>query len=161
MEIEVYTDGSCNPKTGIGSWVAVILTDKKKSVIKGLFYNTTHNHMELMAVYQALEFISKHSGNPKSVQIYTDSQYVVGIPVRLNSLISKDFVNRNGDQIPNYQLIKSLQPFFENRNVRFIKVKAHGRKDRQNPYHREADILSRKLVRNKIRETDWYGKRYM
>ena len=70
--IKIYTDGSCLGNPGNGGWAAIIISNGKKSQIKGNKKNTTNNQMELLAPIQALKKIPKGS----KVQIFTDSKYV-------------------------------------------------------------------------------------
>jgi ribonuclease HI len=83
--VEIWTDGGCNNKTGIGGWAAVILMrGQDKSIyvspdgrrayleISGGMVNTTSNRMELTAAIKALRALTGSS----NVILTTDSKYL-------------------------------------------------------------------------------------
>ncbi|PPC89762.1 MAG: ribonuclease HI [Methylobacter sp.] len=69
----IYTDGACRGNPGPGGWGAVLKYRDKVRELYGGELNTTNNRMELMAVIQALETLSR----PCQVSIYADSNYVL------------------------------------------------------------------------------------
>ncbi|MFC2103959.1 ribonuclease H [Bacteroidota bacterium] len=148
--IEVYTDGSCNPKYQIGGWAALILFNDEKIVLQGYETETTHNRMELIAVIKAIEHLLEHFSEYISINIYTDSQYVVRIPDRAKKLSSNDFITKKGNKIHNTDLIQELIKLTESKNIEFIKVKAHQKVSDIPNYNRQVDKLSRKIVRNQV-----------
>lgn len=76
-EIIIYTDGGCTGNPGPGGWAAVILFNGQETRLSGGDLSTTNNKMELTAVIKALTYINENSElKDKSVEIYTDSQYV-------------------------------------------------------------------------------------
>jgi ribonuclease HI len=76
-EITIYTDGGCTGNPGPGGWAAVILFNENETRLSGGEISTTNNKMELTAVIKALMFINENSEmKEKTVEIYTDSQYV-------------------------------------------------------------------------------------
>lgn len=76
-KITVYTDGGCTGNPGPGGWAAVLLYDGKEVKLSGGDPSTTNNRMELTAVIKALSYINENSDlRVKSVEIFTDSQYV-------------------------------------------------------------------------------------
>ena len=76
--ITIYTDGAAQGNPGRGGYGVVLLSGPYRKELSEGFRLTTNNRMELMAVCVALEAL-KHDGN--DVTIYSDSKYVVGIPV--------------------------------------------------------------------------------
>lgn len=158
--IEIYTDGSCNPKYKIGAWAALIFDGNEKIVLQGNAKETTHNRMELIAVINAIEYVQKEVLDFKLIKIYTDSQYVARIPFRATKLISKDLKTKSGKRIQNSDLIQKLIDLLKSANIEFIKVEAHqkstvitfGEGYAVPNYNREVDKLSRKLVRNQIEQ---------
>lgn len=151
QKIEIYTDGSCNPEYKIGGWASIILYNNQKKILLGSFHDTTHNRMELIAVINSLEYVKKEFTNPFSVIIYTDSQYVAGIPRRANKLVSKKFTTNSGNFIQNSDLVEKLIQIIVNLNIEFIKVKAHQKTSELINYNREVDKLSRKIIRQQIK----------
>ena len=74
--IHVYTDGAYSSSRDQGGWSYVVLY--KNQLIKKEFGGikaTTNNRMEILAVLNAVELFKN---NTQSVNIYTDSMYVVG-----------------------------------------------------------------------------------
>ena len=148
--IEIYTDGSCNPQYQIGGWAALIFINGKKVVLQGTATETTHNRMELIAVIKSIEYVIKEFSEFKTIKIYTDSQYVERIPFRTEKLVSKDFMTKKGKSIQNIDLIQKLITLIETTEIEFIKVVAHQKSTIIPNYNREVDKLSRKLVRRQI-----------
>ena len=146
-EIIVYTDGSCDTLRRIGAWVAIILFEKEKMVLKGNDINTTHNRMELLAVIKAIEYVDNILGKDYVIQLFTDSQYVMNLPARSGKLKAANYITKRGAELQNADLMKRLIHLFTNRGVYFNKIKAHQKKDDTINYNREADHLSRRMVR--------------
>lgn len=76
--IQVYCDGACSGNPGPGGWAFII---PSLGVEKSGFVDaTTNNRMELIAVIEALSYLSSSNEKDYSnrqVEIITDSQYVV------------------------------------------------------------------------------------
>ena len=74
--IEIYTDGACSCNPGLAG-VGILLRYKQyeKRISKFLGY-ATNNIAELTAIKIALESVTDKS---KSLVIYTDSQYSIGV----------------------------------------------------------------------------------
>lgn len=150
-EIVIYTDGSCHTQHKIGGWAAVIFIDDKKTLIKGKEINTTHNRMEIIAVLKAIDFVK--TNNPGAAMIiYSDSQYVCGIRDRKEKLKNKNFLTNKGKLIQNLDLVKDLIYEIENYDISFVKVKAHQKSGDTVNCNREVDKISRKIVRDNVRE---------
>ena len=74
--IHVYTDGAYSSSRDQGGWSYIVLY--KNQLIKKEFGGvkaTTNNRMEILAVLNAVELFKNTT---HSVNIYTDSMYVVG-----------------------------------------------------------------------------------
>ena len=72
-----YTDGCCHPQSKTGAWAAILLYDNKKVTIQRITTTTTHNRMELLAVLKALEFVFEPFPEQQTIDLFSDSQYVV------------------------------------------------------------------------------------
>lgn len=79
-KIKIYTDGSCDINVrgndNIGGFAFIIL-DSNNSIInegQGNYRNSTNNRMEIMAVIEAIKNLPVEY---ESVEIFSDSQYVV------------------------------------------------------------------------------------
>jgi ribonuclease HI len=146
--IVIFTDGSCNPTLGIGGWASILFIEEKKIILSGTEEQTTHQRMELQAVLKAFEYLAQAHAQMQAVELHTDSQYVTGIFHRRMKLKRTEFRTSNNLLVRNVELVKMLVQFIEGMNVRFIKVKAHQRKDAPNS-NREVDKLARKMVRER------------
>lgn len=142
--ILVYTDGACSFNPGPGGWAAVLLYNGHKKEISGYLENTTNNHMELLAVINALKALKK----PSKLKVYSDSTYVV------NSVNNgwlekwrKNHYLRKSEAIPNADLWKELHTLLSKHSVIFIKVKGHS----DNEYNNLCDKLAKEQIkRNSI-----------
>jgi ribonuclease HI len=149
--IIIYTDGSCNPEYGAGAWAALLFVDDEKIVLFGNEEPTTHQRMELTAVIKAFEYLAKANLIEQPVQVFTDSQYVVGIPGRSGKLKTTSFVTKGGLPLRNADLLQLLMEHIEKLKPTFIKVKAHFH-DSSSTGNHEVDKLSRKLVREAVEQ---------
>jgi ribonuclease HI len=149
--IDVFTDGSCHTQKLIGAWVALLHINSEQKILQGIEHNTTHHRMELMAVLKSLGFIKEHHATA-SVRIITDSQYVTGLIQREAVLTHQNFMTKSGKKIANDDLVIRFYKLLKHLSVSFIKVKAH-QQNADVPYgNREADLLSRSLVRQAVQE---------
>lgn len=71
-KIDIYTDGACKGNPGLGGWGALMVMGEKEKELCGGEANTTNNRMELKAVIEALNALTR----PCEVVVHTDSQYV-------------------------------------------------------------------------------------
>lgn len=73
--VSIYTDGSCIGNPGPGGWACVLLSKKQglRKEITGSERHTTNNAMELRAAIEGLRALK----NPCSVQVWSDSRYLV------------------------------------------------------------------------------------
>jgi ribonuclease HI len=150
-DITVFTDGSCHTQKLIGAWVALIHVNGQKKILQGVEQHTTHHRMELVAVLKSMEFI-KEQYPEASVSIITDSQYVTGLISREHGLTAKNFMTKGGKKIANEDLLIRFYKLLNLPGISFIKVKAH-QQNADVPYgNREADLLSRSLVRQAVQD---------
>ena len=146
--INIYTDGSCFPKEKKGTWAAILLIQEKKTIIKGEQTQTNHNRMELTAAIKAIEHVVLNKIPFSELSIFSDSQYVIGIPERKTKLKANNFFTKKGNKINNADLIEQLILLIEKYVINFIKVKAHQKKGADINYNSEVDKLVRKNLRN-------------
>lgn len=71
--VEVYTDGACKGNPGPGGWGVLLQSGEKTRELFGGELVTTNNRMEMTAVIQALQSLSR----PCAVTLFLDSQYVL------------------------------------------------------------------------------------
>ena len=70
--VEIFTDGACKGNPGPGGWGAILRYENSIKELNGFNSKTTNNIMELTAVIEALNALSRSC----SVIITTDSNYV-------------------------------------------------------------------------------------
>ena len=111
--IHVYTDGAYSSSRNQGGWSYVVLY--KNQLIKKEFGGvkaTTNNRMEILAVILGLSMIR----NAETINIITDSQYVIGCA-------SKGWKrNKNTDL---WKLYDEQKIRLENTKIKFQHVKGH------------------------------------
>jgi len=71
-DVEIWTDGACKGNPGVGGWGALLKRNHHEKTLHGGESHTTNNRMELFAVIQALNSLTR----PCHVIVHTDSQYV-------------------------------------------------------------------------------------
>lgn len=129
MLVKIYTDGAArgNPD-GPGGYGSVLeyVDPKGKLHVKELsrgYVRTTNNRMELMAVIAGLEVLNR----PCTVEVYSDSQYVVNAFNQhwVDSWIKKDWKRGKNEPVKNIDLWKRLLQAKEPHNVSFHWVKGH------------------------------------
>jgi ribonuclease HI len=152
-KIEIYTDGSCHTQQKVGAWAAIIFLKNEKKILSDIEFNTTHNRMELIAVMKAISYVSEMNPESKLI-IYSDSQYVIGIPDRIETFKKQPFRTKSGKEIQNIDLLKKFISLLKSVNIEFIKVKAHQKKTEIENPNREVDKLSRKIVREYIKNNN-------
>lgn len=145
--IVIYTDGSCNPRLGIGGWAATVQISDNKVVLSGFAKQTTHQRMELLAVVKSIEFLVEKNLSIEPIIVYTDSQYVVGLPPRRAKLTGYRFMTRGNLPVANKDLVIVLTRYLEEMNITLVKLKAHQPSELGN---QEVDKLSRKIVREMV-----------
>ena len=155
--ITVYTDGSCHTQHLVGSWVAIVLARDEKIILHGIAQDTTHHEMELLAVINAIEYVYGHYAAQTALHIFSDSQYVTGLPGRKDKLQSAGFFSKKGNPVQHVALVKKLFQLLAQFPVIFTKVPSHQKNVAGNiNYNTEADVLSRQLVRDEIKKL--FGK---
>lgn len=128
----VYTDGGCkvNPG-GVGAYATVVIDTKtgKISEYTGGFISTTNNRMEVMAVIAAL----KHLPQECSVELYSDSQYVI------KTIAGKYAKKKNQD------LWEKLDKEMEGKNIHLNWVRGHN----GNLHNEKCDTMCTNTMENK------------
>jgi ribonuclease HI len=75
----IYSDGACSGNPGPGGWGSIVVLGAKVQELGGASPSTTNNRMEMTGVLEALSYCIAHQKEiiPKSIQVYTDSVYVI------------------------------------------------------------------------------------
>lgn len=135
-----YTDGACSGNPGHGGWSYIIKhseehDDYTKERIKkdaGFVDKTTNNRMELLATINAIKFFLKISEEQSTLQLHSDSAYVVNAFNMgwLENWTCNGFRKKDGDYIANIDLWKEMiklqqEARLDDKIIKFIKVKGH------------------------------------
>ena len=129
MFVKIYTDGAArgNPDGpgGYGSILEYVDTKGElhvKEISQG-YVRTTNNRMELMAVIAGLEALNR----PCTVEVYSDSQYVVNAFNQhwVDGWIKKGWKRGKNEPVKNVDLWKRLLEAKSKHSVTFHWVKGH------------------------------------
>jgi ribonuclease HI len=122
-EIEIYTDGGCEPNPGPGGYGVVLLHPKKRRELSGGFRLTTNNRMEILAAIEGLAALEK----PCKVVLYSDSQYLVKAMMEgwVASWKKKSWWRTKTERPENLDLWQRLDTLCQTHQVEFRWVKGH------------------------------------
>ena len=129
--MKFYTDGSTLNNPGPSGWAFIAICDIWEWEVSDCVAESTNNRMELTAVIEALKFAK----NQNTIEIYSDSQYVIkGITQWIDNWIKKDW-----KKVKNVDLWKELHPLTIGKDIRWTWVKAHA----DDEYNNRVDLLAR------------------
>jgi ribonuclease HI len=150
--IHIYTDGSCDPLSGIGGWAAIVLARGQEMILSGHAFGTNHQRMELTAAIEALLYLQNLRATDEIV-VHTDSQYLAGLPARRNALIAAELMTKKRRVARNSDLLLEIFGLLNHFRLSFLKIQSHQKSDQTAGlnYNREVDKLSRKIVRDFVR----------
>ena len=122
-DLEIYTDGGCEPNPGPGGYGVVLLHPKKRAEASGGFRLTTNNRMEIYAAIVGLEMLKQ----PCTVTLYSDSRYLVDAMVQgwAMSWKKKNWWRKQTERTPNFDLWERLLALCEKHQVEFRWIKGH------------------------------------
>lgn len=135
--ISIYTDGSCDFKSGNGGWAFVVVKDEENILteVRGKENNTTSNRMELLAAIKALEY-----SQDNELIIYTDSKYLKnGITSWVYKWQLNNWTRGKNQEVKNKELWQDLLALVKNRRVKWEWVPSHS----GNIFNEIADELAR------------------
>ena len=135
-EIDLYTDGACEPNPGHGGWACILIYKESKKELSGYSELSTNNIMELRAVIEGLKVLKE----PCKVNIYSDSAYVVNAFKNkwIDNWIKNNWKTSSGDNVANKEEWIELIKLLRIHNVNFNKVKGHS----NNIYNERCDRLA-------------------
>ena len=130
--IELYTDGACRGNPGIGAYAYYIIIKNNEEIVletsgSCAYDNTTNNRMELLGVINGLLKLKEINKDINTINVYTDSQYVVNAFNQhwIDSWIKNDFRRNKKDEVKNIDLWEELLTLLKNYKYTFIWVKGH------------------------------------
>ena len=120
----LYTDGACSGNPGPGGWAYVLkhpATGKVREASGGEAA-TTNNRMELRAVIEGLESLTR----PARVELYSDSKYVLnGLKEWMAGWKAKGWKTAGKKPVKNVELWKELDELMAKHEVSFHWVPGH------------------------------------
>jgi ribonuclease HI len=156
----VYIDGSCinngkvNARAGYGVFFDYNDARNESGVVKGKQSNNTG---ELTALIRALEILKKDIEDKKSINIYTDSEYVIKCSGSYGAKLAKNNWKTESDKVPpNLKLLQKIYELYSphKKTTKIHYIKAHtDLQDKHSIGNSEADKLANMAV-NGILEED-------
>ena len=125
----LFTDGSVNTqsKIGYGAYLTVSehglsLDSLRKCVKVRRFEHTSSTKLELQSLLWALKDIQTLESK---VTVYTDSQNIMGLPVRRERFEQNSYRSKKGRLLNNYELYQEFYRMTDQLKCRFVKVRGH------------------------------------
>ncbi len=124
-----FTDGACSGNPGPGGWGAILwhADDDEVFELGGGKNPTTNNQMELIAVEEALKFVSDRGDLDKRVIVVSDSSYVVkGLESWVPNWKHRGWNKQDGQAVQNLELWKNLDRIASDfSNLKLLQVLGH------------------------------------
>ncbi len=137
--VEIYTDGACRGNPGPGGWGTLMRFKGKERELCGGEAETTKNRMELMAVIQGLEALSRSC----DVRITTDSQYVMkGVTEWMANWKKRGWKTAARKPVKNVDLWQRLDAALQGHTLSWQWVKGHT----GHPENERADALANRGI---------------
>ena len=135
MDLEIFTDGACRGNPGPGGWGVLLIWREKERELFGGERDTTNNRMELTAVIEALQALTR----PQPVRVHTDSTYVMqGISKWIHGWKKNGWKTAAKQPVKNVDLWKALDAVVAQHQVEWKWVKGHS----GHPGNERADQLA-------------------
>ena len=135
--VELYTDGACSGNPGPGGWAYILKhpTSGKEREASGGELQTTNNRMELIAVIEGLRALNA----PSSVDIYSDSQYVLnGLKEWLDNWKKRGWRTASKKPVKNEDLWRVLDEMRETHDLDFHWIRGHN----EHPENERCDAMA-------------------
>lgn len=144
--VELFTDGACRGNPGPGGWGALLRFKGQDRELFGGEPVTTNNRMELMAVIEGLNALSREC----QVRVTTDSTYVKnGITQWIHNWKKNQWKTASRRPVKNVDLWKQLDLAVAEHQVDWAWVKGHSghlENDR-------ADMLANRGIDEMVKES--------
>ncbi|MEQ1559800.1 MAG: ribonuclease HI [Methyloglobulus sp.] len=120
--VVIYTDGACRGNPGPGGWGVILTCKGTTKELYGGEPETTNNRMELTAVINALEALTK----PCHAIIYSDSKYVLqGITEWIDNWKKRGWKTASKSPVKNEDLWRRLDAARTLHRIEWKWVKGH------------------------------------
>ena len=138
LQVEIYTDGGCDPNPGPGGWGAILRFPDHEWVLSGNDPQTTNNRMELQAATAALAILKGTVGRCRA-DLYTDSEYLRrGITEWIDGWERNGWRTASKQPVKNQDLWRGLRELTRAHDVHWHWLKGH----RGHPLNERADRLA-------------------
>jgi ribonuclease HI len=118
----IYTDGACRGNPGPGGWGVILSYKGNTKELYGGERETTNNRMELLAVINALETLTK----PCAVRVNSDSKYVLqGITEWMENWKKRGWKTASKSPVKNEDLWRRLDAARLPHDIEWKWVKGH------------------------------------
>ena len=150
----LFTDGSVDTqsKIGYGAYLSVsehgLSLDSLRECVKvRRFEHTSSTKLELQTLLWALKDIQTLESK---VTVYTDSQNIMGLPVRRERFEQNSYRSKKGRLLNNYELYQEFYRMTDQLNCKFIKVRGHQVSNQKDDIDRLFTLVDR-ASRNALR----------
>lgn len=121
-KIDIFTDGACKGNPGPGGWGALLVMGDREKELFGGEPGTTNNRMELKAVIEALNALTR----PCDVAVHTDSQYVQkGISEWIHGWKARGWKTAAREPVKNVDLWQALDAAQARHKIEWRWVRGH------------------------------------
>lgn len=125
-KVEIFTDGACKGNPGAGGWGVLFVAGAREKELFGGELNTTNNRMELKAVIEALNTLTR----PCEVVLHTDSQYVLkGITEWIEGWKTRGWKTAARAPVKNVDLWQALDAAQAKHRIQWRWVRGHSGHD--------------------------------
>jgi len=122
VRVDIYADGACRGNPGPGGWGAILIAGGREKELYGGELNTTNNRMELTAVIQALEALTRSA----EARVFSDSQYVrLGITEWLAQWKARGWRTADRKPVKNQDLWERLEAATHAHRIEWHWVRGH------------------------------------
>ena len=156
-QLMLFTDGSVNTQSniGYGAYLAVaeagLSLDALRSRVKvRAFEHTSSTKLELQTLLWALSEIQALG---IKVNVYTDSQNIMGLQGRRDRFEQNDYRSKKNRRLKNYELYQEFYRMTDQLDCEFVKVRGHrgsNQKDGIDRLFTLVDRASRSALRGDI-----------
>jgi len=120
--VRLYTDGACKGNPGVGGWGVLMRFNGHEKELYGGEAATTNNRMELTAVIQGLNALTRSC----TVEVYLDSEYVRnGITEWLANWKRRGWKTADKKPVKNAELWRELDEAAQRHTITWHWVRGH------------------------------------
>lgn len=120
--VRLYTDGACKGNPGVGGWGVLMRYGDSEKELYGGEAMTTNNRMELLAVIQGLNALTR----PCTVEVWLDSEYVKnGVTQWMPNWKRRGWKTADKKPVKNAELWRELDEATQRHDISWHWVRGH------------------------------------